>query len=206
MLRHVQRQLRQQRHLLHLELPASYSTRLMSKFGRNGYEASFGCGAADAAAAAIECERSNSDGGGGGGTGTGTGGGSGTRGRRECGSRADDLNSLDGDVMLMEEQENEHEVDVDVDDVYGDEILLGAVPTPASERANRVLVNAQAQQPSHRIQIKLLYCNKTHNRPTPLPCIRHENSTDILLILLLNYSIRNTLCHLSMRPSPSIPQ
>lgn len=140
MTRHVQRQLRQQRHLLHLELPASYSNRLMSKFGRNGYEASFGCGAADAAAAAIEFERS-SDGGGGGVGGSSAGGGGGVGGR-ECGSRADDLNSLDGDVMLMEEGDDEDE--------FGDEMLLGALPTPASEQANRVLVNAPPQPKSNK--------------------------------------------------------
>lgn len=131
MTRHVQRQLRHQRHLLHLELPASYSNRLMSKFGRNGYEASFGCGAADAAAAAATGALDDFDDGGGGG--------------RECGSRADDLCSLNEEVLMVVDDDYEDE------DGNGIEMLMGAVPTPASERANRVLVNVPPS--THSIQI-----------------------------------------------------
>lgn len=138
MTRQLQRQLRQQRQQLHMELPASYSTRLMSKFGRNGYEASFGYNAANAAAAAaVSASGMALDGGGGGSGGGGVddeddGGGGGRRsggGRsgggsgRDCGSRADELRSLYGDGD---------------DDEY--EMMLDAVPTPASERANTVLV------------------------------------------------------------------
>lgn len=133
MSKHLQRQLRQQRHLLYLELPESYSNRLLSKFGRNGYEASFGLAATTAATAAggggdhhqhhYHRTASGGDGSGDGGLsddegGAGTGGVGG-------GSRADDLNSLDGGAEEWVE-------------------MMGAVPTPASETACRVVVKIRS--------------------------------------------------------------
>lgn len=75
MTKHLQKQLKQQRHLLHLELPSSYSNRIIAKFGKNGIDLGYG-------------GHNNDD--------------------------DDDINSLD----------------------YGGSIEMGAVPTPASEKAN----------------------------------------------------------------------
>lgn len=42
MTKHLQKQLKQQRHLLHLELPSSYSNRIIAKFGKNGIDLGYG--------------------------------------------------------------------------------------------------------------------------------------------------------------------
>lgn len=110
----------------------------MSKFGRNGYEASFGLAATGGSGGGhhyhsqYRVHRQTNGGGDGGGVADGGfsdddgggGGGAGTGGNGGCGSRADDLNSLDGAEEWVE--------------------MLGAVPTPASETACRVVVNIRS--------------------------------------------------------------
>lgn len=94
MTKHLQKQLKQQRHLLHLELPASYGSRFVSKFGKNGIDNNF-------------------------------------------------VDYDDGPLDDCDDEDHKYHMD-DIDDrnslEFGGTFEMGAVPTPASERA-KVAVN-----------------------------------------------------------------